>query len=46
MMSVTLCLLADLKGSLMHVTLCLLAVMLWFSDVCYLMFVGSSVVVL
>ena len=30
----------------MHVTLCLLAVLLWFSDACNLMFVGSSVVVL
>ena len=30
----------------LHFILCLLAVLLWFSDACYLMFVGSSVVVL
>ena len=28
----------------MPVTLCLLVFLLWFSDVCYLMLVGSSVI--
>ena len=30
----------------MHVTLCLFAVLLWFSGVCYFMFLGSPVAVL
>ena len=32
-------------GCLMYVTLCLLAVLVWFSDACYLVVVGGSVVV-
>ena len=45
-MPVTLCLMATCCSSLMPVTFCLLAVLLWFSDDCYHMFVDSSVIVL